>query len=330
VDIYPTLCELAGIAAPKDLDGASFAGVLKHPTVEPKKAVFHVYPRGKRIGRAVRTDRHRLVEWKVPGAPADTAELELYDYVADPTETSNLVSQQPEKVAELRAILAREPEARPQIVANSATATRGISLVDLDLTKGPPNDKRVRVEGGRWDNGWRVVGDLDRIFIDLDRDVKNGYFEVVVTRKGEFAFPERKRNWMGLSAVECMHQAAGGYARAGDLMYDFSKAEIFASTQSNTIREVKFGKPTDWVLDDKTPHVVRAEMKNKVMTWTTDKGGKAEAGSDDQPVNYFRFAAVGGILDHKTGWHHGSLIGLRVMRITIVDYEQPAKTPTAK
>jgi iduronate 2-sulfatase len=115
VDIYPTLCELTGIAMPKALDGASFAGVLKQPATTVKDSVFHVYPRGKRIGRAIRTDRYRLVEWKVPGQPAESAELELYDYQTDPAETSNLAAQQPEKVAELRATLARQPEARPQI-----------------------------------------------------------------------------------------------------------------------------------------------------------------------------------------------------------------------
>jgi iduronate 2-sulfatase len=115
VDIYPTLCELAGLALPKNLDGASFAGVLKQPATEVKEAVFHVYPRGKRIGRAVRTDRYRLVEWKVPGQPAESAELELYDYQTDPAETTNIATQQPEIAARLQAILAREPEARPQI-----------------------------------------------------------------------------------------------------------------------------------------------------------------------------------------------------------------------
>lgn len=64
------------------------------------------------MGRAVRTERHRLVEWKRPGAPAETAELELYDYEADPLETRNLAGEQPEVVKRLRTILARHPEAK--------------------------------------------------------------------------------------------------------------------------------------------------------------------------------------------------------------------------
>jgi iduronate 2-sulfatase len=57
------------------------------------------------------------VEWKKPGAAADTADLELYDYQADPLETKNLASEQPKVVAKLRAILAQQPEGKPQISA---------------------------------------------------------------------------------------------------------------------------------------------------------------------------------------------------------------------
>lgn len=121
VDIYPSLCELARLPVPPGLDGASFAGALKSPeNAKTKPAVFHVYPRsprgmGELIGRAVRTERHRLVEWKKPGASPDTAILELYDYVADPEEAANLADEQPGIVAELRAHLAKQPEAKPQL-----------------------------------------------------------------------------------------------------------------------------------------------------------------------------------------------------------------------
>jgi iduronate 2-sulfatase len=77
--------------------------------------VLSVYPRSKRIGRAVRTERYRLVEWKVPGEAQETAELELYDYEADPQETKNLAAEKPEVVKDLRAMLAKYPEAKPQV-----------------------------------------------------------------------------------------------------------------------------------------------------------------------------------------------------------------------
>ncbi len=132
VDLYPTLCELAGLPAPKNpqpLEGKSLVPVLKKPARDNKEAVFHVYPRnrpgdGAILGRAVRTERYRLVEWKKPGAAPDTAEFELYDYKADPAETRNLAPEQPKVVAKIRALIAAQPEAKPQIVAPKAAAAK--------------------------------------------------------------------------------------------------------------------------------------------------------------------------------------------------------------
>jgi hypothetical protein len=203
-------------------------------------------------------------------------------------------------------------------------------VIDLDLAKTKPTDSRVRVEGGTWDGGWRVSGDLDRLLIDVGYQIKNGYFEVVVTRQGGVTFTERKRNWMGLAACEDMNQCPGGYARAGGEGYAFSKAEIFAAQQPHTLCEQKFGAYADWVMDDRTEHVVRADVRNGVMTWSNrvgERSGQTSCGSADQPVTQFRYAVVGGILDQKKGWHHGSLVGLRVLRAVVVDYDKPAGCP---
>lgn len=125
VDLYPTLCELAGLPVPEGLDGSSLCGVLRDPGAPGKKAVFHVYPRGKLMGRAVRTERHRLVEWKAIGQPASTAVLELYDYQADPEETRNLAASQPEVAASLRSLLSGQPEAKPQVRPAGAAKAAG-------------------------------------------------------------------------------------------------------------------------------------------------------------------------------------------------------------
>ena len=128
VDLYPTLAELAGLPLPKELDGRSFAAVIRDPAAAHRDHAIHVYPRnaperGSVLGRAVRTERYRLVEWKRPGDAADNADLELYDYQLDPLETKNLAAEQPETVAKLLALLAQHPEAIPQLklAANPAT-----------------------------------------------------------------------------------------------------------------------------------------------------------------------------------------------------------------
>ena len=120
VDLYPTLCELAALAPPQGLDGASLCGVLRDPSATGKPCVYHVYPRNALMGRAVRTLRHRLVEWKKIGAPAATATVELYDYESDPDEARNHAPDQPDTVARLRALLAGYPEAKPQIKKGKA------------------------------------------------------------------------------------------------------------------------------------------------------------------------------------------------------------------
>lgn len=117
VDIYPTLCELAGLPLPAKLDGKSFVAAIADPKAATKDAVFHVYPRNALMGRAVRTDRYRLVEWKKIGDDPAKAQWELYDYQADPDETKNLANDKPEVVAKLRALLAQQPEAKPQVRA---------------------------------------------------------------------------------------------------------------------------------------------------------------------------------------------------------------------
>lgn len=130
VDIFPTLAELAGLPAPEGpqpLDGLSLVPVLRDPSRTIRDHAYHCYPRGERMGRAIRTERYRLVEWKEPGAPADAADLELYDYQADPDERKNLAAERAEVVARLRAILARHPEAvapggRPREAAPGAEA----------------------------------------------------------------------------------------------------------------------------------------------------------------------------------------------------------------
>jgi iduronate 2-sulfatase len=124
VDLFPTLCDLSGLRVPQDLDGASFAHLLENPRGDTKPAVFHVYPRRVLLGRAVRTAGYRLVEWKIAGADPDTAIVELYDYEADPDETKNVAAERPDVVAELRAMLANEPEAKPQWRSREASTRR--------------------------------------------------------------------------------------------------------------------------------------------------------------------------------------------------------------
>lgn len=87
MDIFPTVCELAGAQAPSNLDGVSFVGVLEGragPAAE--RTMIWPYREGKFKGEAVyaiRRGRWKLVETK-PGA------FELFDLETDPGESRPL------------------------------------------------------------------------------------------------------------------------------------------------------------------------------------------------------------------------------------------------
>jgi iduronate 2-sulfatase len=112
VDVFPTLAELAGLPAPsgpQPIDGISLVPVLKDPSVRLRDHAYHVFPK-QQLGRAIRTERYRLVEWKKIGGASAEAVYELYDYQTDPLETANLAAKHPEVVAALKEKLAAYPE----------------------------------------------------------------------------------------------------------------------------------------------------------------------------------------------------------------------------
>jgi iduronate 2-sulfatase len=112
VDLYPTLAELAGLPAPdvpQSIDGTSLVPVLKNPGARVRDHAYHAYPKRK-LGRAIRTERYRLVEWRDWGNGRDNVEYELYDYETDPLETENLAAKHPEIVGQLKQILAEYPD----------------------------------------------------------------------------------------------------------------------------------------------------------------------------------------------------------------------------
>ena len=112
VDLYPTLAELAGLptpSGPQPIDGVSLVPVLKNPNARVRNHAYHAYPRGGKLGRAIRTQRYRLVEWKNHSDPDAGVDYELYDYKADPWETQNQYANRPKVAKRLNAILSKYP-----------------------------------------------------------------------------------------------------------------------------------------------------------------------------------------------------------------------------
>ena len=96
LDIYPTLCDLAGLRCPGGLEGESLEPLLRDPSARVKSAAFtqvlRPWPnRGTKeiMGYSVRTDRYRYVEW-VRFEDGAVAGRELYDELTDADETENI------------------------------------------------------------------------------------------------------------------------------------------------------------------------------------------------------------------------------------------------
>jgi len=97
VDIYPTLCDLAGLAPPGHLQGSSFRKVLESRDADWDEVAFSQYPRSTRIngeriqlmGYSMRTPAYRITRW-VNRDTRETLDTEIYDHRATDPEMVNL------------------------------------------------------------------------------------------------------------------------------------------------------------------------------------------------------------------------------------------------
>jgi len=104
VDIFPSLCELAGIVAPEYLQGTSFIPLIEKPDRKWKKAAFSQFhrrpkitPDGKRyMGYSIKTKNYHYVEWyywnNKTEERGDYVTNELYNSQIDPDENINVAS----------------------------------------------------------------------------------------------------------------------------------------------------------------------------------------------------------------------------------------------
>ena len=106
-DVFPTIAELAGAAAPSGLDGRSAASALRGRSQASSEFLYwEFHERG--FQQAVRMGKWKAVRLK-PDAP-----LELYDLDADEGETRDVAAGHPEVIAKVEQYLktARTPSER--------------------------------------------------------------------------------------------------------------------------------------------------------------------------------------------------------------------------
>jgi len=114
VDIFPTLCDLAGVTIPKTIDGKSLMPLMNKKVKSVKEFSISQYPRSgnnseterqgytssKVMGYSLRDKRYRYTIWMnnnfrstQPFNPEFIVGTELYDYEKDPNETNNVVNE---------------------------------------------------------------------------------------------------------------------------------------------------------------------------------------------------------------------------------------------
>ena len=98
LDIFPTLCDLTGTAAPKTVEGKSLAPLFRNPKARVRDSVFLAY---RHVQRGVRTDDWKLILYNVGGKQT----TQLFDVRNDPWEIKNLAAQEPGRVKEMLALL---------------------------------------------------------------------------------------------------------------------------------------------------------------------------------------------------------------------------------
>jgi arylsulfatase A-like enzyme len=96
VDVYPTVCRLAGFDPPKKIEGKNLVPILENPKTKVAECAVSQYPRDDKVmGYSLRTKRYRYTIWlpwsKKKGITSATpTAVELYDYDKDPEEKTNL------------------------------------------------------------------------------------------------------------------------------------------------------------------------------------------------------------------------------------------------
>lgn len=145
-DFFSTVLDLAGLAAPENVDGRGVAPALLDPAAKlaPAAELCWHFPHYHHLGLApsgaIRVGRYKLIEWfdRSIGGAQDGPAFELYDLESDPSEQHNLAAQEPARTSELAARLRNW---RREVGAQEMTRNPAFDpALGADMAPPPPGD----------------------------------------------------------------------------------------------------------------------------------------------------------------------------------------------
>jgi len=212
-------------------------------------------------------------------------------------------------------------------------AVRKRVVFDVDLTKGPDSlPAQSFVVGGEWGGGWRVTDNQQRIVLDPGYHIRNGEFEVTLTRKRARQKGD-KINLFGIHEDPAIDQADVH----GDIFYlRLGMTELTGGVQGNVkaflkeegsqqygmVWERRFGKADDWAYDDQTPRTMKLRWQDGAG-YLTDVNGKELACPEKcfGKLDALRYVFLG-----SDRYDNGNaLIGTRFLKVKLTDLDVAEK-----
>ena len=159
VDIYPTLCELAGLELPAHVQGKSLVPTMENPKSIHKRAIFGRY----HAGETVRTSNFQYSEWNHGGKM-------LYDHKKDPHEDINVV-EDPRYAKVVEAMVQLLQNHRDKLAFDAGTSLE--DLAEVENTPPQWNSSDFNQKGTR--QPFATVGEAYQSYVnwrvtDLEKD----------------------------------------------------------------------------------------------------------------------------------------------------------------